>query len=635
MHLPTVTLVVQILFFLVLCAGVAVQLMANRGNQDLYKWHDRLQAPVVVLNILFIIFVMMPTFGAVIPGSLPPADVPMWVTLLHGILGTIAQGLAIYCLLAGFKILPRKIGTLRYYMWAAFIAWSLALLFGIGVYFVFHAGSGSGGAPTAEHDADLGTTEGGDVEVAPAAGEEPVAEHDEAAVEEADTGDEGTETTEEPVAEHDEAAVEEAVTEEVAPEATEEMMAEHDEAAVEEDVAAEEEATEEVVSEHDEAAVEEAEPTEEAAPEEETVSEHDEAAVEPTDAGDDTTATDEGADEMDAMIDEHAEEGSVVEPEFTGETGVVFWAEVQPSGDVPSPRYEHAMTYSEATNKVYLFGGRDGSQIFNDVWTYDVASGVWQQLAVNSPTAPPARFSTVLTIDGPAQNLYIATGHTQGGKNFNDVWKLDLATETWQDLTATAGAPPTERYGSPGGSINGNLITTHGFGSTRYDDTWQFNISTGQWENITPAGALPLKRCLFAAAPSSERYLVIHGGCASPFGDCFLDDAWVLDTQANSWTEVLSDVKPVGRQYQTLVDITGRERQIMFGGQDASRAPRDDVWFLNLDTGQWQLVVSESEAKPSARYNHAAVWIPGNAAMFVFGGRDSSGALGDMWSGGF
>ena len=46
--LADITLVIQILFFLILCAGVVAQL------QGKYKWHDRLQAPVVVLNILFI-----------------------------------------------------------------------------------------------------------------------------------------------------------------------------------------------------------------------------------------------------------------------------------------------------------------------------------------------------------------------------------------------------------------------------------------------------------------------------------------------------------------------------------------------------------------------------------------------------
>ena len=148
-----------------------------------------------------------------------------------------------------------------------------------------------------------------------------------------------------------------------------------------------------------------------------------------------------------------------------------------------------------------------------------------------------------------------------------------------------------------------------------------------QWENITPTGPLPLKRCLFAAAPG-DATLVIHGGCASGFGDCFLDDTWILDAEANVWREVLSDVRPIGRQYQSLVAAgPGSNQLILFGGQDATRAPRDDLWSLDLSSGSWQPV--EALGRPDARYQHAAVWIPGRG-MLLFGGRNN-GPLGDLW----
>ncbi len=131
--LADINLVVQILFYLVLCTGVVAQL------QQKYKWHDRLQAPVVILNLFFIFFVMVPTFSA-ITATLPSgfSQIPDTVAFLHGTLGLIAQGLTIYCFLAGFKIIPRKIGVLRYWMWATFAAWTATIIFGIGVYIFFY-----------------------------------------------------------------------------------------------------------------------------------------------------------------------------------------------------------------------------------------------------------------------------------------------------------------------------------------------------------------------------------------------------------------------------------------------------------------------------------------------------------------
>jgi plastocyanin/uncharacterized membrane protein YozB (DUF420 family) len=129
------TLIVQIIFFIALCIGVVAQIRRR------YQWHDRIQAPVVVLNLFFIIFIMAVSFfEARVLQTLPrrPGD-PYYLTVaLHGVLGTLTQGLALYCLLAGFKILPRKIGRLKYVMRATFVLWAVTLAFGLATYYVWY-----------------------------------------------------------------------------------------------------------------------------------------------------------------------------------------------------------------------------------------------------------------------------------------------------------------------------------------------------------------------------------------------------------------------------------------------------------------------------------------------------------------
>lgn len=591
MQFATLTLLVEILFYIALCLGVIAQL---RGA---YKWHDRFQAPVVVLNIFFILFVMIPTFRSLIFGSASLSPVPVLVTTIHALLGTVAQGLAIYCMLAGFKILPRKIGTLRYWMWSTFLAWTLTVAFGVGVYFMFYGGS------------DAVTGQPGEL----------VSEHDEGAI--------ALDPTETPI-------------EEVLP-ATAPLVEEHAEALVDEPAADPTAGVEEALPE-----VLITEPTTAPA---ETVDEHGEIVgpvVEPGQVIDEHgevidqivgtgPVADAGPDPMAEMIAEHAEE-VIAEPQFTGELGFVAWERLNPVNAGPGSRYEHAMQHNPVTNELFVFGGRDGSQIYNDVWALQVDTLTWRQLAINSPVVPPARYSTVMIIDNAGQNLYIATGQTQAGQQLNDVWRLNLQTETWQPLVdqPAAGLAPAPRYGNPGGKIGGHLVLTHGFGSTRYDDTWRFNTASSQWENITPAGPLPLKRCLFAATATETASLVIHGGCAAPFGACFLDDAWELNPQTNSWRQITgSGVKPVGRQYHSLVSAvssTGLLKVILFGGQDATLSPRNDTWILDVASGQWTLV--DPTGAPSARYQHAAIWIPGYG-MLMFGGRDQNGPLGDLWYG--
>lgn len=142
--LADITLVVQVLFFIVICVGVVAQLKQR------YKLHDWLMAPVVLLNLLFIFLVMIPAFRLVIrelPGGLGRPSV--LVPLVHGLLGLATQALATYGLLAGLKILPRRIGVLRYWMWAIFVAWTFTLLFGVGIYLVWYTGADAADSPAA------------------------------------------------------------------------------------------------------------------------------------------------------------------------------------------------------------------------------------------------------------------------------------------------------------------------------------------------------------------------------------------------------------------------------------------------------------------------------------------------------
>lgn len=147
--LADITLIVQIMFYLILCAGVVAQL------QNKHKLHDSLQIPVVVLNLFFIGFVMAPTFFS-LSGSLSAQTTqpPVLVTATHAMIGTVTELLSIYCLLAGLKILPRKIGVLRYWMWGAFVAWTATIVFGIGVYIVFYANPMIEASPPAQSQPD-------------------------------------------------------------------------------------------------------------------------------------------------------------------------------------------------------------------------------------------------------------------------------------------------------------------------------------------------------------------------------------------------------------------------------------------------------------------------------------------------
>lgn len=129
------TLIVEIIFFIAISVGVVAQ---RRGH---FKLHDWIQTPVVVLNLFLIIFIMVTSFREQqVASTLPrrPTDPYYIVVAIHALLGLIATALAIYALLAGHKILPRKIGRLRYWMWATFGFWTAATIAGVATYYVWY-----------------------------------------------------------------------------------------------------------------------------------------------------------------------------------------------------------------------------------------------------------------------------------------------------------------------------------------------------------------------------------------------------------------------------------------------------------------------------------------------------------------
>lgn len=146
-----ITLIIQLIFFFGLSFGVISQLLRK------FRAHDFIQAPIVFLNFFFIIFLMVASFvEQEVPTTLirRPTDLYYITPFIHAGLGIVTQGLATYCLLAGFKILPRKIGTLRYFMWATYGFWIITITFGLATYGVWYLFDTGGVVEVAEVEFD-------------------------------------------------------------------------------------------------------------------------------------------------------------------------------------------------------------------------------------------------------------------------------------------------------------------------------------------------------------------------------------------------------------------------------------------------------------------------------------------------
>jgi hypothetical protein len=95
------------------------------------------------------------------------------------------------------------------------------------------------------------------------------------------------------------------------------------------------------------------------------------------------------------------------------------------STEVPPPRRAHTTVLYQS--KIWVFGGGNGLQALNDVWTLDVSGSLdrmrWDQVAILGRKRPsPRGYHTANLV----QNVMIVVGGSDGRECFQDVWCLNL-----------------------------------------------------------------------------------------------------------------------------------------------------------------------------------------------------------------
>jgi PKD repeat protein len=101
------------------------------------------------------------------------------------------------------------------------------------------------------------------------------------------------------------------------------------------------------------------------------------------------------------------------------------WTQVSPALS-PSPRNQALMYFDSALGVVVLYGGSNGSTVLNDLWTFDVGTGLWTQQAVPA-TNPGGLYLAQVAYAATTHCGYMIYGLTTGGTATGNTWKLCLA----------------------------------------------------------------------------------------------------------------------------------------------------------------------------------------------------------------
>ena len=124
----------------------------------------------------------------------------------------------------------------------------------------------------------------------------------------------------------------------------------------------------------------------------------------------------------------------------------------------PGRRSEAQAAYDPEGERLVVFGGvsiipfnceftAPGTDDFlPETWAFHDGCGIWKQIG---GTQPPARSRHMMAYDPGEKRILLFGGRFRSATNgnytlYNDLWQLDLATDTWTQIT-TQGTPPSAR----------------------------------------------------------------------------------------------------------------------------------------------------------------------------------------------
>ncbi|KAI1188154.1 hypothetical protein F5B17DRAFT_439803 [Nemania serpens] len=215
------------------------------------------------------------------------------------------------------------------------------------------------------------------------------------------------------------------------------------------------------------------------------------------------------------------------------------WSRALPAGPRPSGRYGHSLNI--VGSKIYIFGGQVEGYFMNDLAAFDLnqlqmPNNRWDILIENlesgstsTTKVPPARTNhTMITYN---DKMYLFGG-TNGFQWFNDVWCYDPSTNKWAQLDCI-GYIPSAREGHSAALIEDVMYIFGGRTEEGADlgDLAAFRISSRRWYTFQNMGPTPSPRSGHSMTAVGKSIVVVGGEPSSATNQVNdLSLVYVLDT---------------------------------------------------------------------------------------------------------
>lgn len=218
---------------------------------------------------------------------------------------------------------------------------------------------------------------------------------------------------------------------------------------------------------------------------------------------------------------------------------------------------------------------------------------------------------------GIGDKLYVFGGRDGSQIANSDLWQYDTQTNSWTNLGAT---PISSRVNAVCISMEDNIYLGLGFSGNVHADTaylqdwWRYNTTDGSWKRMADYPSRSTNRCV--SMQVGDCIYVYYGG---HYG--FTRDIWCYDTHADRWTYIPDS------QYRALSGLgmigAGTNGYYYLGGGFGNNGRNYDQWWqIDPISDTW----IKRRSIPGGGRELAAAAIQGEN-IWVVGGQYFAGTL--------
>ncbi len=341
----------------------------------------------------------------------------------------------------------------------------------------------------------------------------------------------------------------------------------------------------------------------------------------------------------------------------------------------PASRSEMMGVFDPQRRQLVFFGGDDGVPVqcnpapnpIGELWVYDAVCAKFEEIEVAG--GPGARARGLAVLDTKRDRMLVFGGRFRAGPAgpytlYNEVWALNLADYSWEQLQIT-GTPPEPRVNTSGAYnperdefiIFGGNSSTNGAAFIPHNDVWILDLEGLSWRELNTSANRPEPRLFHDSAfdPATNTLYVYGGGDANAFFGPFLGDMWSLNVVTGVWTELHGGGAgaPDHRIFPTITFNKFNNTIILFGGHDDQAiGNQNDTWSFDPATGQWSPIIAgetinapangfcdfpadftiPNVESPERRSAHLAALDDTRGEWILFGGKTDCGVIDDVWT---